>query len=216
MKVTTAAAMCLYRLAQPADLPGVARVFMAAFPETMHHYFPHPPAPELVAEPFAVCLAAEPEAFWVAEVAGQVAGYIFAPADAGRLWRVALCQGFPLRWLWRWATGRYRMGLGSIPRLLASKVSFWRSARTPGWAAPARILSVAVHPDHQGRGIGRRLCELALGRLDRLGAPQVRLEVRPDNTAALRLYERLGFRPVGTATDTQGTWLVMIRERSGQ
>jgi len=44
------------------------------------------------------------------------------------------------------------------------------------------------------------------------GAPRVRLEVRPDNTAALRLYERLGFATVGRTRDSQGEWLIMIRE----
>jgi ribosomal protein S18 acetylase RimI-like enzyme len=62
----------------------------------------------------------------------------------------------------------------------------------------AGIYGFVVHPDHQGRGIGRdvlhRLCRKA--RAD--GATAVHLEVATDNDRALNLYTSLGFRPVIT------------------
>lgn len=201
-----------YRLAREADLPGIARVFRAAFPESVDHYFAQPPAPLVVAEPFYLCLQSEPDALYVAESnSGEIAGYIFAPARSGRLPWVAIRKGIIFRWFWRWVTGRYKIGLAPIRALAVNKLDFLSSARKPGAKAEARILSIAVHPDHQSKGIAGKLCELGLRRLDRLGARPVRLEVRPDNTPAVRLYTRLGFKETGRTRDSQGDWVIMLR-----
>jgi ribosomal protein S18 acetylase RimI-like enzyme len=62
----------------------------------------------------------------------------------------------------------------------------------------AGVYGFVIHPDHQGRGIGRdvlhRLCRTA--RVD--GATAVHLDVATDNDRALNLYTSLGFRPVLT------------------
>jgi ribosomal protein S18 acetylase RimI-like enzyme len=62
----------------------------------------------------------------------------------------------------------------------------------------AGIYGFVIHPDHQGRGIGRdvlhRMCRTALAD----GAAAVDLEVATDNDRALNLYTALGFRPVIT------------------
>lgn len=58
------------------------------------------------------------------------------------------------------------------------------------------VHTIGVHPDHQGQGIGTALLEALLIRADELGAP-VFLEVRTDNDAAIRLYERHGFARIG-------------------
>ncbi|MFB6311463.1 MAG: ribosomal protein S18-alanine N-acetyltransferase [Salinirussus sp.] len=55
------------------------------------------------------------------------------------------------------------------------------------------IKDVAVHPDFQRRGLGRRLVRRALGVLDAEGASSVKLEVRASNEAAISLYRDLGF-----------------------
>lgn len=200
------------RAARPGDMEGVARVFAAAFPESVAHYFGRPPADWVVAEPFYVCLASEPEGFLVAQAPdGTIAGYIFAPARTSRLWWVAITRGFALRWLWRWVSGQYGIGLAPVRGLAHSKIGFRSSSRAPGIQAEARILSIAVHPDHQGRGLATRLCRMGLDRLDRLGASPVRLEVRPANIPAMAVYTRLGFEPVGETEDSQGRWLIMLR-----
>ena len=62
----------------------------------------------------------------------------------------------------------------------------------------AGVYGFVIHPDHQGRGIGRdvlhRLCRTA--RAD--GATEVHLEVATDNDRALNVYTSLGFRSVTT------------------
>jgi len=59
------------------------------------------------------------------------------------------------------------------------------------------ILDVAVHPDFRGMGIGRLLVEKVLDECQKRGAEFVSLEVRPSNTSAISLYERLGFAVTG-------------------
>jgi len=64
-------------------------------------------------------------------------------------------------------------------------------------ADEAEILSVAVARAWQGRGLARLLLDLHLRRLAGLRLRAVFLEVDEDNTPALRLYARAGFREVG-------------------
>jgi ribosomal-protein-alanine N-acetyltransferase len=58
------------------------------------------------------------------------------------------------------------------------------------------VHTVAVAPDHQGRGIGRALVRGLLAVADAEHA-EVFLEVRTDNEPAHRLYESEGFTVVG-------------------
>lgn len=50
-------------------------------------------------------------------------------------------------------------------------------------------------------GIGRRMLELVLGIAKNAGYEQAELEVAVSNYAAVRLYEKLGFRKYGTMPD---------------
>ncbi len=55
------------------------------------------------------------------------------------------------------------------------------------------VNSLAVTPDHRGRGHGRRLLLDMLERTQGDGVEELRLSVRSENTPALRLYEATGF-----------------------
>ena len=63
-------------------------------------------------------------------------------------------------------------------------------------ADEAEILTVAVSRAAQGRGLARRLLGLHLRRLAGLGCRAVFLDVDENNRAAIRLYQRAGFREV--------------------
>lgn len=62
----------------------------------------------------------------------------------------------------------------------------------------ASIQNVGVTPYHRGRGVGTALVLAALTGFQQLGIPRVYLEVTAQNQAAVRVYERLGFRRVKT------------------
>jgi ribosomal protein S18 acetylase RimI-like enzyme len=71
-------------------------------------------------------------------------------------------------------------------------------------------LNVAVDPDLQGRGVATALVQAGLAAMRDLGVTEVRLEVRPWNRGALRLYEKTGWREVGRTRDLEGEWIVMV------
>jgi ribosomal protein S18 acetylase RimI-like enzyme len=52
---------------------------------------------------------------------------------------------------------------------------------------------LAVDPSLQRRGLGRQLMHEAEQRLQALGCPKLNFQVRADNEAAVRFYERLGY-----------------------
>jgi ribosomal-protein-alanine N-acetyltransferase len=58
------------------------------------------------------------------------------------------------------------------------------------------VLNLAVHPDHRGRGLARRLLTLCFAFAARQGAQRALLEVRQSNRAAQRLYASMGFAQV--------------------
>ncbi|MBX3423848.1 MAG: GNAT family N-acetyltransferase [Pirellulaceae bacterium] len=60
------------------------------------------------------------------------------------------------------------------------------------------IQNVGVHPEFRDRGLGSVLIDAALRGFRQAGCRSVHLEVTVQNTDAIRLYERLGFRRVET------------------
>jgi GNAT superfamily N-acetyltransferase len=64
---------------------------------------------------------------------------------------------------------------------------------------PAHLLldNVAVRPDRQGRGVGRRLIAFAEAEARRLGYAELRLYTHAMMTENIALYTRLGFRETG-------------------
>ncbi len=60
----------------------------------------------------------------------------------------------------------------------------------------AELLTVGTDPVHRRRGIGRALVERVQASAAARAARSLVLEVRPSNTAAVALYERLGFERI--------------------
>lgn len=69
------------------------------------------------------------------------------------------------------------------------------------------IHEIAVLPEWQGMGIGRRLMEKALELGRRHGCPTATLWVGRGNERALSWYRKMGFEPVGS----WGRWIRMRR-----
>jgi ribosomal protein S18 acetylase RimI-like enzyme len=79
----------------------------------------------------------------------------------------------------------------------------------------ARLYSLAVAEAARGRGVGRMLLSEAEERARARGCVSLRLEVREDNAAALRLYERAGFEVVGRTAEyyEDGSAALRLRKR---
>jgi ribosomal-protein-alanine N-acetyltransferase len=64
-------------------------------------------------------------------------------------------------------------------------------------AGEAHILNLCVADACRCRGLGRRMLVYLLERGAAAGMSEAFLEVRPSNTAAIRLYQAIGFEQVG-------------------
>jgi ribosomal-protein-alanine N-acetyltransferase len=64
-------------------------------------------------------------------------------------------------------------------------------------AGEAHLLNVCIADVYRCRGIGRRLLGHLLQMAAAAGAREAFLEARPSNTAAIRLYQSLGFLQIG-------------------
>ncbi|WP_410642824.1 GNAT family N-acetyltransferase [Amycolatopsis sp. lyj-346] len=72
-------------------------------------------------------------------------------------------------------------------------------------------IDIAVHPDHQGRGLGAdAIRALAEHLFTERGHHRLVIDPAAGNEAAIRLYRSLGFRPVGTMRSYErgpdGSW----------
>ncbi|KAF5606711.1 acyl n-acyltransferase [Fusarium subglutinans] len=66
-----------------------------------------------------------------------------------------------------------------------------------------QMLSLFILPEHQGRKLGQGLCREVISHLQETrqkARTVVRLMVKPQNTATVHLYEKLGFETVGKCT----------------
>ena len=99
-----------------------------------------------------------------------------------------------------------------------------------GWAALTPVsgrcvyagvaeVSVYVHPDSRGQGIGEKLLEALISESENGGIWTLQAGIFPENTASLRVHEKTGFRQVGVREkigQMNGKWrdTVLLERRS--
>lgn len=64
----------------------------------------------------------------------------------------------------------------------------------------ADMMNLAVHPQYRRQGIAEKLVSALESQLDGEKVYSLALEVRASNLPAIRLYEKLGFAPIGRRT----------------
>ena len=57
----------------------------------------------------------------------------------------------------------------------------------------SHLLNIAIHPNHQGRGLGDKLLQKIIFQNKTMGVKVISLEVRVSNLPAIALYEKWGF-----------------------
>lgn len=98
-----------------------------------------------------------------------------------------------------------------LARDAAGPIGFhWTKVHPAGAYGPGpagEIYVLGVDPDAAGRGVGRLLALVGLRHLEQAGLDNVILYVDGDNTAAVRLYQSLGFgnRAVDTLYERRGS-----------
>lgn len=73
------------------------------------------------------------------------------------------------------------------------------------------VRNVVVDPSRQGQGVGRAVMEIVAARLREASCSSFCLNVKPDNTPAIRLYERVGMRRSYAMTALRFPWDLVDR-----
>jgi ribosomal-protein-alanine N-acetyltransferase len=129
-----------FRQFKPSDLEGVIKINRKCLPENYTTLF------------FMNLYKRYPETFIVAEVDGEIVGYIMCRIETG------------------------------IP-----------SFKLLGITKKGHVISIAVLPEHQQKGIGYRLMLDATQAMLNYKTKECYLEVRESNLPAVQLYKKLGF-----------------------
>jgi len=115
-------------------------------------------------------------------------------ADVGEVFAVErTAYQFP------WSEGIFRdcLRVGYVCRVLTLGSQVIGYGIMSVGAGEAHILNLCVAASCRCRGLGRRLLGYLLDRGAAAGMSEAFLEVRPSNTAAIRLYQAIGFEQVG-------------------
>ncbi|ADL08872.1 GNAT family N-acetyltransferase [Thermosediminibacter oceani] len=197
--------------AEIKHIEAVVDIFCAAFHKSITFFTPMSSAvKEAFRDFFALLRDTFDGGFMVAVDGNEVLGYIVMADDIKKLWLRAIFSGFLFKIFSKAIRGIYGVGLSTIYRVVLNKLCYVRFEATS--KPSAQLLSIAVSPKCQGRGIGQKLLQAGINYLSSLGIRRIKLEVRPDNAPAVRLYEKYGFKPVGRTRDLQGDWLIMVKE----
>jgi [ribosomal protein S18]-alanine N-acetyltransferase len=98
-----------------------------------------------------------------------------------------------------WSEGIFRdcLRVGYVCRVMTVSRQVMAYGVMSLGAGEAHILNLCVGEAYRCRGVGRRLLGSLIERATAAGIADAFLEVRPSNTAAIRLYLALGFEQVG-------------------
>ena len=147
--------------------------------------------------------------FIAAHEDGALVGYAIFVPSLKSVQRRAVLSGAVFRWAWN-TLRRGELRAHVIFRILRNKALFITSGGRFRTQGDAQLLNIAVDPLAQGRGIATQLIARGLAEMRELHVPEVRLEVRSSNSAAVATYRKTGWREAGRTRDLEGEWLVMV------
>lgn len=192
----------LIKSLEKKDLPDIARIHRAAFPESVLTKL----GAGAVQRYYAWQLEGPHESYFFGVYdAGKLVGFccagVFRGAVSGFLkknWRYLACAALLKPWIFltRERFQKYISGLKILRRSL-----FLKKARAPGKPIEKNfgILALAVHPDHRKRGLGKFMMDEAAKIAVAKGFQKLALTVNVQNIGAINFYLRLGWiKVVGT------------------
>lgn len=103
---------------------------------------------------------------------------------------------------WRWRKGRHldedlrRDPAGVFVAVVAGRIAGFVSTWIDRDAGVGFIPNLAVHKDHRGQGVGRKLLDYALAEFRRKGLASARIETLDQNVIGQHLYPSVGFTEV--------------------
>jgi len=153
---------------------------------------------------------AQPDGFLAAREDGRLVGYAIFVKSLSAIQARALRSGVVVKWLVRAVTGRYEFRISAKFRTLRNKAKFLFTGQKFRTQGDAQLLNVAVDPSMQGKGIAKKLVVAGLSAMRAARVREVRLEVRPWNVSAVRVYKATGWHEVGRTRDLEGEWIVMV------
>jgi ribosomal protein S18 acetylase RimI-like enzyme len=179
------------------QIPGVVSVHLVSFEGFFLSFlgpaFLRELYTSLVEDPSGMCL--------VALEKDQVVGFVAGTSRSSGVYSRLLRQRF------------LRFGLAAVPAILKRPAILPRLMRSitgpDGGSAPdpdrGTLMSIAVLPSCQGKGVGQELVRAFLKQASREGLREVDLTTdKHDNEAANSFYEQIGFRKVRDFTTPEG------------
>jgi ribosomal protein S18 acetylase RimI-like enzyme len=132
-----------------------------------------------------------PDTCWVAEVDGDVVGYLTGCLDTAH--HAAMFRQAVLRAARRALLLHYRLGWRTVRAGIGFAREMLARPPSPDLAAYPAHLHINVAASQRGQGLGRRLMDTYLDYCRAQHVPGVHLSTSERNHAALHLYRRLGF-----------------------
>ena len=195
-----------------SEVEPAVRIFYQAFAPNVHRlYGPHP-RPGAMVDVWEFAREVEPDAFLAARSGDKVSGYALFTSSVHALQRRALLSGRAIVWATRALSGRYGLRWSAVLSQLWNKVLFVGSSSSFRTSGDAQLLNIAVAADARGRGIATALLRSGMTYLASRAIREVRLEVEPDNVAAIAAYHSVGFVERGRLRNVYGDWIVMTAD----
>jgi len=172
-----------------ADLPQIASIHSAAFPDALFTAF----GPNCVARYYSWHMEGKHAVSTIGlECGDKLIG--FCVLLRWNDFRGFLRRDLPILVARLLRSPSLAMRPGFVKRLRGGTSVLTGKSRATAEPGTFRILSIAVEPAYQGRGLGQIMLRAAAEIALRDGASTLALTVHPDNRRAVRAYERDGWK----------------------
>ena len=194
---------------QAHEIEAAVHIFFDGFAHNAQQLYGDPPNPAAMVDVWSFARSVEPGAFLAARDGATLIGYALFTSSVSTLQRKAVLSGKIFVWALRALAGRYGLRWSRIFTQLWNKMLFVGSSSSYRSEGDAQLLNIAVAKSARGRGAATALVMAGLRYLASRGVREVRLEVQPDNAAAIAAYRHAGFVERGRVRNVYGEWIVM-------